>query len=57
MPISLTDAEARICFFFFLKIYFLGFFMPLIVQDSEVMTGSEVEKRWGKDREMTAGQT
>ena len=31
--------------------------MPLIVQESEVMTGSEAEKRWGEDRETTSGQT
>ena len=31
--------------------------MPLFGQDSEVMIGSEAEKRWGKDWEMTSGQT
>ena len=31
--------------------------MPLFGQDSEVMTGSKAEKRWGEDWEMTSGQT
>ena len=49
----------KLKFFFFLRFIYLFIYFNAFIWTGQwsVMTGSEAEKRWGEDRETTAGQT